>query len=357
MLRSPFIFTVCQTGAEAALKKELARTHPELRFAYSRPGFVTFKSAATPALELPADFELKSVFARAYGLSAGKASTSNLDSLLEYARCLNTSKRRPRLHVWERDQHFPGDEPLGFEPGQWAAAARQALAKHSELFEKTATPKAGDIVLDVVAVESDEWWYGCHTHSPAHSPAPGGRPEVVLPEEAPSRAYTKLEEALFWSAAPVRKGDIAVEIGSAPGGASYALLKRGLQVVGIDPGEMHPIVLKNPDFVHIKNVVAQVSRETLPPSIQWLLLDMNVEPRISVYAVDRLVTRTSDSLLGVFLTIKLNQWRIADEIPSIMEHVKAMGMVRVRATQLASNRQEILIYGLTRKGLVRTPAA
>jgi 23S rRNA (cytidine2498-2'-O)-methyltransferase len=116
-------------------------------------------------------------------------------------------------------------------------------------------------------------------------------------------------------------------------------------------------VLKNPDFVHIKNVVAQVSRETLPPSIQWLLLDMNVEPRISVYAVDRLVTRTSDSLLGVFLTIKLNQWRIADEIPSIMEHVKAMGMVRVRATQLASNRQEILIYGLTRKGLVRTPAA
>src|SRR5882724_9885224 len=62
-----FVFVSCQPGAEPALKDELAREHPEFRFAFSRPGFVTFKSPN----DLKPDFELRSVFARAYGLSLG----------------------------------------------------------------------------------------------------------------------------------------------------------------------------------------------------------------------------------------------------------------------------------------------
>jgi hypothetical protein len=80
---------------------------------------------------------------------------------------------------------------------------------------------------------------------------------------------------------------------------------------------------------------------------------MNVEPRISLYAVDRLGSRMKDSLLGVILTVKLNQWKFADEIPHMIEHIKAMGMSRVRVAQLSFNRQEIVIYGLTRKGAAR----
>ena len=38
-----FVFATCQFGAEAALKDEIARDVPALRFAYSRPGFLTFK--------------------------------------------------------------------------------------------------------------------------------------------------------------------------------------------------------------------------------------------------------------------------------------------------------------------------
>ena len=37
----------------------------------------------------------------------------------------------------------------------------------------------------------------------------------------------------------------------------------------------------------------------------------------------------------------------------ILDHVRAMGMVQARAVQLPSNRQEILIHGLTRLGLRR----
>ena len=87
--------------------------------------------------------------------------------------------------------------------------------------------------------------------------------------------------------------------------------------------------------------------------MDWCLLDMNVEPRISLYSVDRLCTRMMSTLCGVFLTVKLNQWSLASEVPAWIEHMKAMGMQRVRARQLSTNRQEVLIYGLTRKGLAR----
>lgn len=354
MQPSPFLYTCCQTGAEAALKKEVAREHPELRFAYSRPGFVTFKHAEGAAIE--PDFILRSVFARTQGISCGK-SAADPAPILEFAKSLATDGKPLKIHVWERDQHFPGDEPLGFVMGAWARTASQlilgAAATAEVLLDAETLPAEGDTVLDVICVEAGEWWFGYHRHTNAHPPWPGGRPPISMPAQSPSRAYLKLEEAIRWSHAPLKAEDIAVEIGSAPGGASYALLERGLRVIGIDPGEMDPRILANPNFKQIRRPVAQVPREELPESVQWLLLDMNVEPRISLFAVDRLAHRLSDTLLGVFLTVKLNQWRIADQIPSMLEHVRVMGMARARATQLPSNRQEIMIYGLTRKGVSR----
>lgn len=350
-IRSPFLFTTCQVGAEKALKEEIARDYPELKFSFSRPGFLTFKSPS----ELPPDYELRAVFARAYGLSLGKVKT--LPELLEKARGLGIGK--PRLHLFERDLHPHSEEPMGYEKGARARILRaeiEALPGFAEVFEKDPFAAAGDWVFDAVVVEENEFWWGVHQHSPLHSRAPGADPGFVLPEDAPSRAYLKLEEALDWSGAPLKAGDHAVEIGSAPGGASLALLRRGVNVVGIDPGEMDPRVLRfrgGARFEHIMRPVATVPREELPESVEWLLLDMNVEPRISLFSVDRLATRMSDTLLGMILTVKLNQWDFAKQVPHWLEHVRLMGMSKVRATQLAHSGREIVIYGITRKGLSR----
>jgi 23S rRNA (cytidine2498-2'-O)-methyltransferase len=361
-MTSQFLFTVCQAGAEAALKKEIAREHPGFRFAFSRPGFVTFKSEEP----LAPDFQLKSVFARAYGLSLSKGPLKDLPKLVSDAATLlkaSSQEKKLRLHVFERDQHKPGEEPKGYIRGLWKHAALMALKKlpsdilelFSKPFEKDDETRLDDRVLDIIVVEEDQVWIGAHQHTFHHSAWPGGNPEIELPEEAPSRAYLKLEEALLWSRAPIQSGDIAVEIGSAPGGASYALLKRGLNVVGVDPGEMDRRVLAfgQNRFIHVPQPVASVRREDLPDSVQWLLLDMNVAPNITLFQIDRLASRMQDSLLGVLLTVKLNEWKIADQIPSMLDHLKAMGMARVRATQLASNKQEVFLYGLTRKGLAR----
>ena len=66
-----FIFITCQIGAEAAVKGELARDWPALRFAYSRPGFLTFKLVGEHGLDEKCD--VQSVFARAAAFSLGKA--------------------------------------------------------------------------------------------------------------------------------------------------------------------------------------------------------------------------------------------------------------------------------------------
>jgi len=360
-MASQFIFTVCQVGAEPTLKKEITRVHPELRFAFSRPGFVTFKSENP----LEADFELNSVFARAYGLSLGKSDLGTLETLVkDTAQVLqdyqkyNEKSGKLRLHIWERDQHKPGEEPKDFKPGAWKAAVFtkiKQMPEYSELFADGAEARPGEMVLDLVAVEEDQIWAGAHIHTEFHPRWPGGAPPIALPPEAPSRAFLKLEEALLWSEISVRPEDVAVEIGSAPGGASYALLKRGLNVVGIDPAEMDPRVLAFGEdrFFHMKQTIASTRREDLPDLVQWLLLDMNVAPSITLFQVDRLQARMRSTLLGVLLTIKLNEWKTADEIPDMLAHIKAMGMEEVRATQLATNKQEIFVYGLTRRGLGR----
>ncbi len=349
---SHFIFTLCQLGAESALKKELGSGYPEFKFAYSQPGFITFKREK----EVPFDFELKSIFSRSFGVSLSQIQPSDLSPLKALCTELTQTfpNSKPRLHVWERDFYHSGEEPLGFIPGLLAQNLEKQIRKEfPDLFEESTCAALGNPVLDIIVLEENRYWMGAHLHSAAHSPWPGGRTPIQLPESSPSRAYLKLEECLRWSEAPLRPSDTAIEIGSAPGGASLALLNRGLKVIGIDPAEMAPQILKHRNFFHIRQPVNSVLRETLPESIQWLLLDMNVEPRISLFSVDRLVSRMPESLLGVFLTVKLNQWKIADEIPQMLDHVRAMGMKKIKVAQLSHHRQEIIIYGLTRKGLLR----
>ena len=356
-MKSDFLFTACQVGAEKVLKDEFQRDYPHFKFSFSRPGFVTFKSTQGP---VALDFSLQSVFARVYGTSFGMIKAGESHRVLEVIRSLKEShspELKFRLHCWERDQHLPGEEPLGFERGRWIAEmeaqVRALLKKESAVLLDSTAPRFGECVVQVIALDEGSFALGAYLHSPHHSPYAGGRALLQLPQEAPSRAFLKLEEVISWYGVPVRRGDVAVEAGSAPGGASFALLERGVSVVGIDPGVMDPRVLAHPQFEHIQMQVNRVLREGLPDSVQWLLLDMNVDPSISLFAIDRLASRMKESLLGVILTVKMNDWKFAREIPHMIEHVKAMGMVRVKAAQLSYHRREIVIFGLSRQGKAR----
>lgn len=345
-----FLFVTCQTGAHHALKAELARLHPEVHLAFSRPGFLTFK--LPPGGQWDPGSRLELAFARAQGVSLGKVTGAAADDLA--AAVWRTAGDGPwqGLHVWQRDTLPPGQH--GFEPGATPAAdeARAAILRAATpqglsgaVGERCEDLPVGAWVLDCVVVEPGEWWVGYHRVHGPESRWPGGVPEIALPARAVSRAYLKMEEALRWSELPVHGGDECVEIGCAPGGAAQALLDRGLRVVGIDPADVDPRLLAEPGFTHLKMRGADVRRRVFRHT-RWLTADINVAPQYTLDTVEAIVTHPSVDVYGVLLTLKLSDWQLADELPEYLARVHAWGYHAARARQLAFNRQEVCVAAM-----------
>ena len=309
-----FFFCATNVGSERLLKAEIARIREDARPAFARPGLDTFKVDR----DLAPDFELAATFARAWGISLGAGDAAAA------ARAVGAT----RLHAWQRDG------------GPAPAPALRATG----LFAPGDVAVAGETVLDAIFAPGEPAWLGWHVHADGHAPWPGGLVPVIVPPEAPSRAYAKVEEAIAWWGAPVRRGETAVEIGSAPGGASYALLRRGLSVVGVDPGAMDPVVATHPAFRHVRAAVGDVRRADLPAEAHWLLVDVNLAPQVALHAVRRLVPMIRARLRGAILTLKLNEDGFAAEIPAFLARVRELGFDDARAIQLPANRSEVCVY-------------
>jgi 23S rRNA (cytidine2498-2'-O)-methyltransferase len=344
-----FLFVTCQVGAEAALKGEMQRRWPSFRFAYSRPGFLTFK--LPPEASLDDTFGLDCVFARAWGFCLGKVSAKSLEERVAGVWQLAGDVPFAALHVWQRDLAKPGFR--GFEPhvtpaalqaeaalrDAWPPGEGVAPAPHA----RTVAP--GQRVLDCILVEPEEWWVGWHRATAGPSCFPGGVRDLALPEHAVSRAYLKLQDALAWSELPIERAQHIVELGCSPGGASQALLDRGLLVTGIDPAEVDEQVLSNPHFTHVRKRADDVRRREFR-GVHWLAADMNVAPQTTLDTVEAIVTHEAVNIRGLLLTLKLLDWDMADAVPEYLERIKRWGYGSVRARQLAHHRQEFVVAAL-----------
>jgi 23S rRNA (cytidine2498-2'-O)-methyltransferase len=348
-----FIFCVCQHGSEAALKQEVARQHPGLRFAFSRPNFVTFRLPDDDAGAAP--FDLDCAFARTWGYSLGRIEADDPASLAELvwpavAERLDAAelRRASHLHVWPRDEATPGD--FGFLPGPTpeSRAVGERILGHRPAAATGHPPRlnehavAGDTVLDCVLVAPGEWWLGWHRAARNETRWPGGVPQIAVPSDLISRAYLKITEALLWSELPLAAGDRCVEIGSAPGGACQALLERGCRVTGVDPAEMDARVLAHPRFTHVRARAKDLKR-AFYAEFRWLLADANVAPNYTLDTVEAIVTNPRTQIAGLLLTLKLTKPDLVEALPSYCERMRSWGYETVRARQLAFNRAEVCI--------------
>jgi 23S rRNA (cytidine2498-2'-O)-methyltransferase len=335
-----FVWFTHQPTSRDWLKREIATKRPDLRFAFSRPGLTTFK--VDPAR---ADEPSASSFARAYGRSLGRA--TSVEEVLAHAAAL---PQPLVLHVFERDPDRPADERDVALAGTRAAALDTALRAAAPFVER-AEAHAGDLVLDVIVAPGEEpedgIFVGYHRHDDTRGPLPGGVPHVAIPAAAPSRAWAKIEEAIRWSGLEPQPGEHAVELGSAPGGASFALLERGLHVHGVDPGAMDPRVLayagpRGNRFTHHALPAAEVARKDLPRAYEWLASDVNLAPMVALKYVERFVALAHGGLRGAFITLKLNDDGIFEALPRLAARIGKLGARRVRYTQLPSHRSEIV---------------
>ena len=355
-----FVYVICQNGAESVCKSELLDRYPQLRFAFSRPGLLTFK--VVDKSTWPERLELVSTFARTYGYSMETINESSGAILLN--RVVEQFRQMPgcrHIHVFQRDDFLPGDK--NFEPGHSELAQQVSFELSNRLSSQPSElqddhlilngeTNPGDRVLDIAIVEPDRWLIGWHVATTIPQRWPGGVPCIERRDDIISRAYYKMYEALLWAQLPLRQDDICVEIGSAPGGACQALIELGAQVIGIDPADMHPSLVDHPGLTHIKKRSKDVRKSELSDAT-WLMADMNVAPNYTLDAAEEIVTNQKVNILGMLLTLKIGDWKLAQTIPDLIQRVKRWGFRFVKTRQLAFNRREICLMALKNKATRR----
>jgi 23S rRNA (cytidine2498-2'-O)-methyltransferase len=359
----------CRGGAESAVKEEVARGEPGWRLSYSRTGFLTFKNAGK-LLDDQRLAERNWTFAHAHGVSLSKVASEQLEGLAadvwrhEDVQQLVARGELADIHVWQ-------PESIGISPASQAAERLLVppLCEEIEMALRAAAPAELDklhpvqtrhrkaaprnsVVLDVIVLQPGEWWLGYHRAVRRYERWPGGAIPVRMPEHAVSRAYAKMEEAIQWSGLPLAAGDECVEIGCAPGGASQALLDRGLFVTGIDPANVEPIVLANPRFRHLKKRGKDVRRKEFE-GVRWLAADMNIAPEATLDEVEAVVQHPGMAIRGMILTLKLSDWQAAARLPELAARVRGWGYREVRTRQLVTGGQEVCLVALRRKALRR----
>jgi 23S rRNA (cytidine2498-2'-O)-methyltransferase len=341
-----FYFATCQVGAEKAVKSEVLAEFPHVRFAFSRPGFITFKEEDD---RQPLIKHTQGIFTRLWGTNIGQAKDE-----ASLVKLMAEIPEGSVVHAFERDTFVPGDDPEAFQPNARINALVQKLKAEHPAFQKfqwNAKPKDKTFVYDLIWIDDFHVQLGKHVHADYIDPAPGNQPVIALPANSPSRAYLKIEEAIHRFKPEIRPGMQVLEVGCSPGGASTAMLSRGMKVTGVDPKRMHESVYKNPNFTSIQRMAKDVSEADLNSvNPEWIVMDMNIAP---LEAIDELahvirclkknLGRSLSLRLGL-LTIKLNDWKFAESIPLYMKRLEEIGFHNMVAIHLGSNRQEYFVY-------------
>ncbi|MCZ6646987.1 MAG: hypothetical protein O7B79_12200 [SAR324 cluster bacterium] len=174
------------------------------------------------------------------------------------------------LHAFAADPNAPNSL------APWAVRLGAALRKASAgLFAEDARASQ---VLQLCAVPGGAW--ACLTAAASlSSPHPGGVGRMPPDPLAPSRSYLKIEEALELLAVPPRAREKVIDLGAAPGGWSYAFLKRGCRVLAVDNG---PIKLNLDNLAGTLTHLRANGLTFQPPSgwtpVDWLVSDMLISP-------------------------------------------------------------------------------
>ncbi|MFG0262570.1 MAG: SAM-dependent methyltransferase [Novipirellula sp. JB048] len=331
----------CAVGAEQAVKASILSKG--WRLAFSRPGFVTAKH---DGLRKPPQGIFIRTSATSLGQVKGPAAAAHIETLGNLlAQRYPADFRFDQLHLWPKDR-----APIGrfdFEPEidqVSRAVAEEVHAKLAERWIRSPAPnrvaQAGDQVLDIVLVDPSHWFIGTHQAESWPSRWPGAIQPIDLAEKPVSRAYYKAAEAIQWSGFEMQAGDVAIEIGSAPGGICERLLELGLRVTGIDPASMDPRIAAHPNFRHVIARADDLPRREFRGA-KWLFVDSSVTPQHTLATVANIVCNRNSRFRGLLIMLKLGDYEAAERIDAWRRKVQSWGASDIQIRQLARNRCEV----------------
>jgi 23S rRNA (cytidine2498-2'-O)-methyltransferase len=212
------------------------------------------------------------------------------------------------------------------------------LPRLSEEVREARVERGADRLVQVWPIDEERALVGVTTAAEAITTSPGGKVRMRRPDDAPSRAGLKLEEAIGWIGIGPDKGDLCVDLGAAPGGWSQVAVKRGATVIAVDPARMK-VDLPKTRFTHVQlNAFEFAPSETL----DWLLCDMAWRPLEVAALVAKWGRRVwARQLIANF---KLPMKKKAEMMSRVREILETGGWKGVRARQLYFDRDEVTVF-------------
>jgi 23S rRNA (cytidine2498-2'-O)-methyltransferase len=177
------------------------------------------------------------------------------------------------------------------------------------------------------------------------SPWPGGAHHARRDDAAPSRSTLKLEEALALMDDPPRPRARAIDLGAAPGGWSYALLKRGCRVLAVDNG---PLTIEHLDELPGELTHLRADGMTFKPPAAWLpadwwVSDMLVPPGKALGLLRRWLGQGWCRRFVV--NFKLPQANPLPALAPVQDYLASLAGVRWHLRHLYHDRQEVTLFG------------
>ncbi|TVP53157.1 MAG: 23S rRNA (cytidine(2498)-2'-O)-methyltransferase RlmM [Halomonadaceae bacterium] len=248
-----------------------------------------------------------------------------------------------RLEVQVPDSDLVSSDVQQFAR-KWTAPLSRALREEGWLSADATAPR-----LDLVLADFDQVFIGL-SFPGNRAPFLGGIPRLRMPAAAPSRSTLKLEEAwkLFipteqWYET-LGGGVQAVDLGAAPGGWTWQLVKQGMQVHAVDNGPMDQALMDSGQVTHVQEDAFSWRPKR---RVSWLVCDIADKPgRVTTLMGDWLTQRQCrHCVFNLKLPMK-QRWDTWQDCRDQLEgRLQQAGLkYRLQARHLYHDREEITCY-------------
>ncbi|MEZ5505829.1 MAG: 23S rRNA (cytidine(2498)-2'-O)-methyltransferase RlmM [Gammaproteobacteria bacterium] len=211
------------------------------------------------------------------------------------------------------------------------------------------SPGKAGWVAQVFFLSGDDFWVGLTPVKNA-SPWELGYPRLRQPSTAPSRSTLKLEEAWLQlipehlRAIYIKPFQKAVDLGAAPGGWTWQLVHRGMQVVAVDNGPMDKGLMDSGQVTHLREDAFTYKP---PRQVDWLVCDIVEKPARVAELMERWLTKgwCRFAVFNLKLPMK-KRWQEVDQILTrLRDELDAAGIqYQLAARQLYHDREEITVF-------------
>ncbi len=179
-----------------------------------------------------------------------------------------------------------------------------------------------------------------------------GIPRLRMPRTAASRSTLKLAEALLVFLTDAERaewlhpGISAVDLGAAPGGWTWQLVRHGLHVYAIDNGDLNPALLANHQVEHLR-ADGLTWRPKRP--VDWLVCDMVEKPsRIAALVADWLANGYCQrAIFNLKLPMK-KRWEELQRCRILIDDKLRNHRYELRFKQLYHDRKEVTGFLMSR---------